>query len=242
VTLPLLTGNDTFVFADFTQTLTNKTFVAPALGTPVSGVMTNVTGTATGLTSGITNALKSATTTVNVSSATAPTVGQTLTATSSTAATWQDASSGALIQMVNSQTGARATGTTLIPWDDTIPQNTEGDQYLSLAITPDDASNILTIEVNIFAGHSATGRLSAALFVDSTAGALAATGNVPSGSVKPRPLVLTHRVVAGGTSELTFKVRVGSDTAGTTEINSFNGTRLFGGVCSTSINIMETTP
>jgi hypothetical protein len=77
-----------------TQTLTNKTLTsptmtAPVLGTPASGVMTNVTGTAASLTSGITNALKSATTTVNVSSATAPSSGQVLTATSSTAATWQ---------------------------------------------------------------------------------------------------------------------------------------------------------
>jgi hypothetical protein len=42
------------------------------------------------------NALASATTTVNVSSATAPTSGQVLTATSSTAATWQAASGGGL--------------------------------------------------------------------------------------------------------------------------------------------------
>lgn len=41
-----------------------------------------------------TNALKSATTDINVSSATAPTVGQILTATSPTAATWQDAAWG----------------------------------------------------------------------------------------------------------------------------------------------------
>jgi len=40
-----------------------------------------------------TSALKSATTTVNISSATAPTTGQVLTATSSTAATWQTPSS-----------------------------------------------------------------------------------------------------------------------------------------------------
>ncbi|MCI4436703.1 MAG: hypothetical protein JHC33_07855 [Ignisphaera sp.] len=41
-----------------TETLSNKTLVAPALGTPTSGIMTNVTGTATGLTAGnvITNA------------------------------------------------------------------------------------------------------------------------------------------------------------------------------------------
>jgi hypothetical protein len=34
------------------QTLTNKTLTAPALGTPASGVVTNVTGTASGLTAG----------------------------------------------------------------------------------------------------------------------------------------------------------------------------------------------
>jgi hypothetical protein len=44
VTLPALSGDDTFVFANQTQTLTNKTLVAPALGTPASGVATNITG------------------------------------------------------------------------------------------------------------------------------------------------------------------------------------------------------
>ena len=73
---------------------TSPSLVTPALGTPASGVMTNVTGTATGLTSGITNALKSATTTVDVSAATAPSSGQVLTATSSTTATWQTPAAG----------------------------------------------------------------------------------------------------------------------------------------------------
>lgn len=77
------TGTGNLVFS------TSPTFTTPLLGTPTSGVMTNVTGTATGLTSGITQALASATTTVNVSSATAPTSGQVLQATGSTTATWQ---------------------------------------------------------------------------------------------------------------------------------------------------------
>lgn len=64
------------------------------LGTPSSGTATNLTGTATGLTAGIAQALASATTTVNVSSATAPTDGKVLTATSGTAATWQTTSDG----------------------------------------------------------------------------------------------------------------------------------------------------
>lgn len=85
--------SDTFAFLTLAQTMSNKTFVAPALGTPASGVLTNCTGTAAGLTSGITNALKSATTTVDVSAATAPSSGQVLTATSSTAATWQNVTS-----------------------------------------------------------------------------------------------------------------------------------------------------
>lgn len=82
------TGSGALVFAD------TPTLIAPILGTPTSGVATNLTGTATGLTSGITNALKSATTTVDVSAATAPSSGQVLTATSGTAATWQTPSGG----------------------------------------------------------------------------------------------------------------------------------------------------
>lgn len=71
-------------------------YVAPggALGTPSSGVATNLTGTAAGLTAGAANAINSATTTVNVNSATAPSANQVLTATSSTAATWQTPTGG----------------------------------------------------------------------------------------------------------------------------------------------------
>ncbi len=45
---------DTSITADLStaQSLTNKTFVAPILGTPTSGVATNLTGTAASLTAG----------------------------------------------------------------------------------------------------------------------------------------------------------------------------------------------
>ena len=65
-----------------------------ALGTPSSGTATNLTGTAAGLTAGIANAIASATTTVNTSAATAPTLGKVLTATSGTTATWQTPADG----------------------------------------------------------------------------------------------------------------------------------------------------
>ena len=53
---------------------------------------------------------------------------------------------GMCVQIQSTQTGAVATGTTVIPLDDSIPQNTEGDEYMSLSITPSDASNILIID------------------------------------------------------------------------------------------------
>ena len=79
-----------------------------ALGTPSSGVATNLTGTATGLTSGITNALKSATTTVDVSASVAPSVGYVLTATSDTTATWQASAGGSAFSALTSATNTTA--------------------------------------------------------------------------------------------------------------------------------------
>lgn len=86
------TGTGNFVRA------TSPTLVTPALGTPSSGTLTNCTfpplnQDTTGK-SAKTDALNSATTVVNVSSATAPSAGQVLTATDSTHATWQTPSGG----------------------------------------------------------------------------------------------------------------------------------------------------
>ena len=52
---------------------------------------------------------------------------------------------GILIQQVASVTTSFATHTTVMPADDTIPQNTEGAEILTRAITPTNASNILEI-------------------------------------------------------------------------------------------------
>lgn len=88
------TGTNNVVFSN------SPTLVNAALGTPSALVGTNITGTGAGFTSGSTNALKSASTTVNVSSATAPTSGQILTATSGTAATWQNPATSGTVTSV----------------------------------------------------------------------------------------------------------------------------------------------
>ncbi len=53
--------------------------------------------------------------------------------------------SGAIIQIVNTQSVAKLTGTTILPFDDTLPQDTEGIEFMTRAITPTNSSNILRI-------------------------------------------------------------------------------------------------
>ncbi len=150
-------------------------------------------------------------------------------------------SSQTIVQQVYSETGAAATGTTTIPLDDTIPQNTEGDQYFSLAITPKNSSNILVIE-SIWNGTTtaASAILISALFQDSTANALAAWwfASATAGQ-SPTQLTMRHIMVAGTTSSTTFKIRVGANAAGTTTINGNNGSRFFAGVMASSLRITE---
>ena len=75
---------------------------------------------------------------------------------------------GKVLQSVNVLSGALITATSnLFPEDDTIPQNTEGDEVMTLAITPVSATSKLHIFVNAFGSHSASPRQGIALFVDS---------------------------------------------------------------------------
>lgn len=148
--------------------------------------------------------------------------------------------SGDVVQVVNTSTGAVATGTTIIPLDDTIPQNTEGDQYMSLAITPTSASNLLRIDVTVVAANSAAAYyLIAALFQDTTANALKVALHTLGAAAYPATITFSHYMTAGATSATTFKVRVGAHIAGTATFNGAAGGRYFGGTMASSITITE---
>ena len=146
---------------------------------------------------------------------------------------------GDVVQVVHSQTGAMATGTTTIPWDDTIPQNTEGTEFMTLAITPTSATNVLLIEVDAVLNASNVNYLIGALFKDSTADALAAMAVYQEGASRPQPMNFRHKMTAGGTSAITFKFRAGTSGASTVTFNGEVGARKFGGVMASSITITE---
>lgn len=148
---------------------------------------------------------------------------------------------GKLVQQTNFQTGAVNTGTTVIPLDDSKPQNTEGDEFMTLLHTPRSSINKLKIEITINLHQGGVAAIViAALFQNSTVDSLAAV--VEKADVGSRVMTFTHHMVAGTTSPITFKVRAGSAGGGTVTFNGASSARLFGGVMASSITITETKP
>lgn len=146
-----------------------------------------------------------------------------------------------IIQVVNTISSGMSTGTDTFPFDDTLPVNTDGNQFMSLAITPKSSTNKLKIEILMnLSSSNTTGHMNIGLFQDSTVNALAAVfaGRDVSADAVCQ-IALTHYMDAGTTSETTFKARAANANSGTTTFNGNNAARIFGGVMASSITITE---
>jgi hypothetical protein len=150
---------------------------------------------------------------------------------------------GQVLQVVNTQTGTMTTETNVaIPRDNTKPQNSEGNEFMTLAITPTSATSKLRIDVIL---HAATttpnyGTLTMALFQDTTADALAVCAQHAGPVNVPQQVILTHYMTAGTTSATTFKIRAGWHTGtGTVTFNGISGGGLYNGMFVSSITITE---
>lgn len=147
---------------------------------------------------------------------------------------------GEVVGVSYTQTGAVATGSTVVPNDDTIPQSGEGDEYMTLAYTPTSAAHLLRISAQGYFASDNDIKMGMALFQDSTAGALSASdftssaANVVTGSP-----VLVHQMRAGTTSSTTFKIRCGALSASTVTFNGSGGGRKFGGVMNSYMRVEE---
>lgn len=158
----------------------------------------------------------------------------------SSAVTSDKLATGVPVQLVATTFNAVATGTTVLPSDDTIPQNTEGDQYMTQAITPKSATNRLFIETKFQGTLSAVpADITAALFQDATAGALGVGHMVVVTAGYMTTIIVGHDMVAGTTSSTTFKVRAGPGSAATLTFNGSVGIRRYGGISFSYIKITE---
>jgi hypothetical protein len=146
-------------------------------------------------------------------------------------------SEGKVVQRVEATPYTTYTSTAVtIPYDDTIPQNTEGAEILTVAITPTSTSNRLVIRALGLFGTSSSAAVTLALFQDSTADALAASTDYFAGAMFPIPLV--HEMEAGTTSETTFKLRFGP-SAVTGYVNGLSGGRVYGGKAAVRLSVEE---
>lgn len=154
---------------------------------------------------------------------------------------WASGGGGVLVQRVYASTTTQSTTTAVIPYDDTIPQNTEGTEYITLAITPTSETTRLRIYFSGYGSNGATAGGIIALFQDSTADALTMTSN---GALTNSAITysLNHDMASGTTSSTTFKIRIGSASSGTAYINRIASLHTLGGVSTAWLFIDEYTP
>jgi hypothetical protein len=143
-------------------------------------------------------------------------------------------------QIQTTITGVMSTGTTLNLYNDSIPTNIQGDEYMQVTITPESATSKLVIDVVANYSANQADNLVTALFQDSTVNALRA---VAVNLLQPGGMISTSfrwEMTSGTTSATTFKVRIGGTAGGS--LITFNGSlagRLLGGVMASSITITE---
>jgi len=146
---------------------------------------------------------------------------------------------GAVIGYATLGFSSSATGTTTIPYDDTIPQSTEGDQYMNLAYAPKLSTSKLHIDVVLIGSHSVSADfVIAALFKDSDTDALAAAVE-RNDSAGGKTIMFNYSMTSGTTSAISFRVRAGGNSAGTFTFNGNGGARRLGGAMASRITVTE---
>jgi hypothetical protein len=124
-----------------------------------------------------------------------------------------------------------------IPFDNTIPQISEGTQILSGSFTPLSGSSLLEIACSITGSHSTGSEIGLAFFRDAIANAIDAKWCYSA--THSIQMELRTRYASPGTSTYTFQARMGG-TTGTFYVNgATGGTQIMGGACSAALIITE---
>ena len=175
-----------------------------------------------------------------------PTAGatdQVLTYSSSGTAAWADpAGGGKVLQSVFYNTATQTDTNTAFPFDNTIPQISEGTEILSQAFTPESASSNIFIQAKINYGMSTNARIVIALFTSASTNALSITRTGLGGNWDEQGVTYVQWMLASGsTSARTYSVRLG--TSGTSYYARINKTgansAYFGTANNSNMLIME---
>ena len=157
---------------------------------------------------------------------------------------------GCIVQVVHTVYSDYVELSTAIPFDNTIPQNTEGAALsgLDTNITPKSSSNKLLVDVNVHWASSAgsgtgVGTQVCALFKDSEASARAVgmSGFSYVGTGGPGgPMQFKYMMTTGTTSQIAFTLRWGRHSGGFPgHINGWNSAAMWGGASASTVTIWE---
>lgn len=144
---------------------------------------------------------------------------------------------GKVLQAADLTGASYATSTASIPYDDTIPQVTEGWEPMSVSFTPLSATSTMYISVSLPVAIAVTGTLTMALFKDGAADAIAAATKAITGTYTDN-MELHHKLASVSTSLIGFTVRLGADTVQNSYVNGY-AARKMGGVSNMLIRIIE---
>ena len=145
-----------------------------------------------------------------------------------------------VLQRVSYETGAYASTTSVIPSDDTVPQITEGAQFMSLSITPRKATSKAEIDVTLYVTcYNATSHLVAAVFKDSDANAIASAIVTNGGVGFYMPLRIKKTIQFSDTNPHTISVRLGvPNNSYPISVNGLSS-RVLGGSLVSSLVVTE---
>ncbi len=145
---------------------------------------------------------------------------------------------GMVIQVQRTQLGTILNTAVDIPWDNTIPQNTEGAQAFAITFTPKFIGSLLKVDVVLNMSATSTGTSIGALFRDVIANALAAGAAVLTAG-QGSQVSFSYFMVTSSLTAIDFKARFGGASTGTVTLNGYNSLQKLGGVMASSMTITE---
>lgn len=147
---------------------------------------------------------------------------------------------GSIVAESYNETTTSASGTTLIPFDTSIPQSGEGFQVMTGTITHVSTSNKVEVIFDAWGACTVDNDIAIALFQDSNTDATKVTV-VPNDAENNTCHLYGHWIfTVPQTGSTTYKIRLGARLASTTTFLS--GSVTFGGVAPGSLIIRELVP
>lgn len=148
---------------------------------------------------------------------------------------------GVPIQHVMTVSTTSTTYTTTTPFDNTIPTSSEGSEITSLstAITPKKVGNKIKVTCSIFWAASGISAYIFSLFLNSGASSVCTVSSTLTGSAYTSVTTFSYIHTVTDLTAITFKVRVGPQSAGTFYFNRAVAGDIFGGTATSSMVLEE---